>query len=65
MADYRKEIELSRKTKLFYVDFTPLIAHAHGNLISILNGKQLQVIEVLCISPPIDDQYTPVVCPLH
>ncbi len=46
MADYRKEIELSRKTKLFYIDYTPLLVHAHGNLLHILNGKELRVVEV-------------------
>lgn len=46
MADYYAELELSRKTKLFYIDFVPLIAHAHSNILYIMNGKQLETIAV-------------------
>lgn len=46
MADYNTERLLKRKTKLFYIDFVPLIAYAHANLIHILNGKHLQVVAV-------------------
>ena len=49
MADYLQEVELSRKVKLFYIDFAPLLAYAHGNIIHILNGKELHVITV-CFS---------------
>ena len=49
MADYLQEVELSRKVKLFYIDFAPLLAYAHGNIIYILNGKELHVITVFCI----------------
>jgi len=49
MADYGAERLLERKTKLFYIDFTPLIVYAHTNLVHIFNGKNLQMITVLHI----------------
>jgi len=54
MADYVRDHEISQKTKLFYVDFTPLIVHAHQNLIYILNPKQMQIISVHSILHSLD-----------
>ena len=47
MSNYLTDLDLSLKTKLFYIDFTPIIAHAHRNLMYILNGRQMQVLSVL------------------
>ena len=46
MANYLKEIEVSRKIKFFFIDFNQVIAFAQGNLLYILNGKDLQIITV-------------------
>ena len=46
MANYEREHSLALKTKLFYVDFTPLVAFAHGNIVTILNGNKMQLLTV-------------------
>jgi len=47
MANYDKDLEVWRKNKLFFIDFVPVIAHAHGNVLYMLNGKQMQIISVV------------------